>query len=316
MLRYWHVDAFAAKPFDGNPAIVVELVEELPDALLHAIAKEMNQSETAYVLPPTATAGSAALPMLRWFTSEGEIDLCGHATLASAHVYLTQIDPSKTKVTFDTKFSGRLDVSTKGRENLYEMRLPIRQPAAAELPQPDHPTLEHSDSDEGVPSFVLQALRATARPVEAYCTPRDLMLVYPSEAAVRSIRPDFVALGRYSRYIIVTAPPAGSDRSGGGEEEAELQQSGEAGGATDFVSRFFCPNDAVPEDPVTGSAHCTLAPYWAARLGKTDLVGYQASERGGLLRVKVVAEKQAIFVSGQACIFASGHMNPLPTLAS
>ncbi|KAJ9456641.1 putative isomerase [Diplonema papillatum] len=116
MLRYWHVDAFAAKPFDGNPAIVVELVEELPDALLHAIAKEMNQSETAYALPPIATAGSAALPMLRRFTSEGEIDLCGHATLASAHAYLTQIDPSKTKVTFDTKFSGRLDVSTKGRE--------------------------------------------------------------------------------------------------------------------------------------------------------------------------------------------------------
>ncbi len=263
-LVFWQVDAFSDKPFHGNPAAVYVTDKALTDKTMQKIAIEHNLSETAFVL-----LRQNENPLLRWFTPTFEIDLCGHATLAAAHVLFSEFMMNKDKLTFDTKFVGELTI--KRNTHNYAMSLPKR--AGECLPLVD------------IPDKIISALSFTAQPLSAFKA-RDLVLVYENEDLIREMNPDFSALKDYPAFICVTAP------------SLDVRY--------DFISRFFCANDVVVEDPVTGSAHCTLGPYWAIRLKKTDLRAYQASERGGELFLKV--GENNVEVTGKAITVMKGEM--------
>jgi len=243
-LRIDQVDAFTDRRFGGNPAAVVVLEDWLPDELLQAIAAENNLAETAFVIP------RAERSPLRWFTPAVEVDLCGHATLATAHVLFRDHFPQQRELRFDTR-SGEFGV-TRG-EGLLWLDFPARP---------------------GRPVAVDAALVAAigARPREALLT-RDLLVVFEREAEVRDYRPNLEGIAALDAFaLIVTAP----------------------GDEVDFVSRFFAPRAGIAEDPVTGSSHCTLTPYWAARLGRDELRARQLSARGGELRCIQRGERVAI----------------------
>jgi PhzF family phenazine biosynthesis protein len=262
-LPIYQVDAFTSTLFRGNPAAVV-ILQDWPqrgwpdDVLLQSIAAENNLSETAFVVPgPTPDRFG-----LRWFTPELEIDLCGHATLATAHVLFSEGIASGAIVRFDSK-SGELRVERAG--DLLALDFPSRPP---------HP-IPHDPR-------IAAALGKTPREVLAA---RDLLVVYDRESDVREMRPDFAALAAHEAFgFIVTAE---GDRS-------------------DFVSRFFVPRAGINEDPVTGSAHCTLVPYWSRRLGKNRLHALQISERGGELFCEDHGER--IRIAGRAVRYMSGRI--------
>lgn len=231
-LPFFQVDAFVGEtPFSGNPAAVMPLETWLPDATLQAIAAENNLSETAFTVP----SGGDADYQLRWFTPTTEVDMCGHATLASGHVLLRG-----DAVRFATR-SGVLTVSRDG--NRLRLDLPASTVAPGEAPE------------------VLGALGVTGPVVRGEGGNGAVVVVLPDEAAVRAVRPDFKALARIDALVIVTAP---GDRS-------------------DVASRVFAAYHGIDEDPVTGSAHCALVPYWAERLGRSALSAAQVGPRGGLL---------------------------------
>jgi predicted PhzF superfamily epimerase YddE/YHI9 len=255
-MRLWQVDAFTAEPFAGNPAAVCLLDRPRDDRWMQQVAAEMNLSETAFLLPE----GEAY--RLRWFTPEAEVDLCGHATLASAHVLFT-VKGGPGGVTFLTR-SGKLAAARRGD--------------GIEL---DFPTLRAAE--EPPPPGLLDALGV--KPRSTHRSRFDRLLELASEEAVREVRPDFRALrGVDTRGVIVTA----------------------RGHRHDFVSRFFAPAVGVDEDPVTGSAHCVLAPFWAARLSKREMTGFQASARGGEVRVRLEGER--VFLGGHAVIVLEGEL--------
>ena len=230
-LPLYQVDAFTSRPFGGNPAAVVLLDDWLPDAILAAIAAENNLAETAFVIP------RPDLVPLRWFTPTVEVDLCGHATLAAAHVLFRYSFPLANRLTFSSR-SGNLIVTRDGE--LLSMDFPSR---------PGKPVALTDTMVAALGSGPREALLA-----------RDLMAIFDTESEVRAFRPDFQRIASLDAFaVIVTAP----------------------GDTVDFVSRFFAPRAGITEDPATGSAHCTLVPYWAARLGKSDLVAKQLSARGG-----------------------------------
>jgi PhzF family phenazine biosynthesis protein len=235
------VDAFTDRPFAGNPAGVCLLEAARPETWMRSVAAEMNLAETAFVEPHGGDFH------LRWFTPTTEVDLCGHATLASAHVLWTEGRvPPDAVIRFHTK-SGVLTAARAG--DLIELDFPSEPPSAA--PAPD---------------VLASALGVTLTWVGR--NRMDYLVEVASDESVRHLRPDLKALGTIEgRGIIVTARSAARSH--------------------DFVSRFFGPAVGVDEDPVTGSAHCCLGPYWAEKLGKTDLLGYQASARGGTVRVSV-----------------------------
>jgi predicted PhzF superfamily epimerase YddE/YHI9 len=236
---YW-VDAFTRQPFAGNPAGVVPLERWPEDALLQRIAFENGLSETAFFV----RTGPDRFH-LRWFTPGAEVDLCGHATLATAFVVFTQLGAAGAVLTFDSR-SGPLQVA-----RLADGRLELDFPSRPATPCPPPPAL-------------LQGLGTT--PVY-YAQAQANLAVFASAADVRALRPDFAALATLQQYgTIATAP----------------------GDDCDFVSRFFAPRVGVPEDPVTGSAHCVLTPYWAARLGRNRLHARQVSARGGELWCELV----------------------------
>jgi PhzF family phenazine biosynthesis protein len=264
-LPFFQIDAFANQPFKGNPAAVFVLDEALDDALMLNIAKEMNLSETAFILKR-----ENANPLLRWFTPMFEVDLCGHATLASAHTYMTEVNPDLNTVIFDTKCVGPLKVEKT--DTTYQMDFPSR--------------LGEEQKKGDIPEFVLEALTPKARPHTGYKS-RDLMLVYDDEEIIRDIDPDYNALMKYKDFVIVTAKSNDSEY--------------------DFVSRFFCPGIGVPEDPVTGSAHCTLTPYWAKELGKTKLKAHQASARGGDLEVEI--QNDRVLIAGNTVTVIQGILH-------
>lgn len=252
----YQVDAFSTRLFGGNPAAVCPLKQWLPDTLLQSIAGENNLSETAFFV----RAGDGY--DLRWFTPAVEVDLCGHATLASAYVILTRLTPGESRVRFRTK-SGELAIER--RDGLLSMDFPARPAAECQV----HPGL--LEALGGKPERVLGA--------------RDYLVVYSSEAEVRALRPDMEKLSVLDRFaVIVTAP----------------------GERSDFVSRFFAPSKGVPEDPVTGSAHCTLIPYWAERLGKRKLHALQVSARGGELWCEDLGER--VRMAGGAVCFLEGTL--------
>jgi len=261
-MRYFHVDAFAQTPFTGNPAGVCPLDAWPPAALMQQIAAENSLAETAFIVPRT---GTQAEYDIRWFTPAVEIDLCGHATLASAHVLFEHLGFAETQVTFHSQ-SGPLRV-TRAADGRLTLDFPSRPPQ--ELPT--HPT------------GLTDALGATPLRVLAA---RDLLVVFNSEAEVRALKPDMARLAALEYVgVIATAPGTG-----------EL----------DFVSRFFGPRVGVPEDPVTGSAHSTLIPYWAEKLGKTELRARQVSPRGGDLWCRLRGDR--VDISGYAVTYAAGEL--------
>jgi PhzF family phenazine biosynthesis protein len=240
-IRQYQVDAFASRVFEGNPAAVCPLESWLDEGTLQAIAEENNLSETAFFVP--SEKGFA----LRWFTPLREVDLCGHATLATAHVIFDILRYPKQAIVFETR-SGDLSVARKGA--LLEMDFPSLPPKPCVCPE-------------------ILAAALGFQPLEVLAAD-DYLAVYDSEATVRAITPDHSLLQQLDlRGVIVTAP--GSD--------------------VDFVSRFFAPKYGVPEDPVTGSAHCELAPYWARKLGKNTLCAKQVSKRGGNITCEVKADR-------------------------
>jgi PhzF family phenazine biosynthesis protein len=253
----FQVDAFSEKVFGGNPAAVCPLTEWLPDDVLQAIAAENNLAETAFFV--RREAGRFGL---RWFTPVCEVELCGHATLASALVLFDQLNEPGDILRFDTK-SGELTVSR--RADLLALDFPARPPVKAEV----HPNL-------------LKALGG--KPVEVLAA-RDYLVRYETAEQVRALAPDFGALMDLDRFaVIVTAP----------------------GVDCDFVSRFFAPSKGIPEDPVTGSAHCTLIPYWAQELGKTSLHARQVSKRGGELFCKLKGDR--VEIAGRGKLFLKGQI--------
>ena len=256
----WQIDAFTSRPFAGNPAAVCWLERPMDDAWHQAVAAEMNLAETAFLQP------AADGYHLRWFTPSTEVDLCGHATLASAH-FLWE--------------SGRL---ARGRQARFHSRSGLLTATG----DGDWITLDFPStpaSETSVPHDLVAALGAT--PVWVGRSVFDVMVVYEDAATVRNMAPNIGRLGQVpARGIIVTAP---------GDEEG-----------IDFVSRFFGPAVDVPEDPVTGSAHCALAPYWASRLGRTKMTGYQASRRGGTVGVDLRGDR--VLLSGQAVTVLRGEL--------
>lgn len=255
-LPLYQVDAFTDRPFAGNPAAVVPLPEWLPDDTLQAVAAENNLSETAFLVPE----GEGW--RLRWFTPAVEVDLCGHATLATAHVLFQRLAPDRDRVDFDT-LSGRLTVVRDG--DRLAMSFPARPPLRVEAP-----------------AGLAKALGAA--PAEVWQA-RDLMAVFEDAATVRELRPDMAALAGLDAFAVMATAP-GTD--------------------CDFVSRFFAPAQGIPEDPVTGSAHCTLVPYWAERLGKKALHARQVSPRGGELFCDDQGER--IRIAGHAVLVIEGTL--------
>lgn len=253
----YQVDAFTGQVFAGNPAAVCPLQAWPDDSVLQAIAAENNLSETAFFL--AEGEGFA----LRWFTPLTEVALCGHATLGSAHVIFTLLEPSRTApVAFATAQSGVLTVTGDG-EHL-SMDLPAARAAPCATPE----ALNHA---------------LGRAPTETHAAPRDYLAVYDDEAAVHALEPDIAALASLDRdAVIVTAP----------------------GEAADFVSRFFAPRLGVAEDPVTGSAHCTLTPYWAARLGRDKLDALQVSSRGGELACTLAGDR--VHLAGRCALYLQG----------
>ena len=252
----YQVDAFASRLFAGNPAAVCPLESWLPDEQLQSIAAENNLSETAFFVP------FADGYNLRWFTPTVEVDLCGHATLASAFVILREFTPDRSAVRFKTR-SGELMVTREG--DLLAMDFPSRPPAAYE-------------NDTAL-------LDALGWKPEAVLAARDYLVVYRSEQEVLALRPNMKQLSLLDRFaVIVTAP----------------------GNDCDFVSRFFAPSKGVPEDPVTGSAHCTLIPYWAKRLNKTSLHARQVSARGGELWCEDRGDR--VSIAGKSVLYMKGSI--------
>jgi len=255
-LKQYQVDAFATRAFEGNPAAVCLLEAWLDDGLLQAIAEENNLSETAFFVPSGKGFG------LRWFTPVKEVDLCGHATLAAAHVIFEALGYAKPVITFETR-SGELFVTKKGKQ--LEMDFPARPPTPCEPPE-------------------ILAEGLGQRPIEVLAAD-DYIAVFDNEAAIRAITPNQALLGQLDlRCVVITAP--GTD--------------------VDFVSRVFGPKFGIPEDPVTGSAHCELAPYWANKLGKNILSAQQVSRRGGNLICEVKANRVAL--SGYAVTFMEAEI--------
>lgn len=258
-LRVFHVDAFTAKPFTGNPAAICPLAAWLDDGLLRAVAAENNLSETAYFVPHGEDYE------LRWFTPQCEVKLCGHATLASAFVLMQILAQECDFIRFETRFSGQLTVS---RENdLFSMDFPALPPWAC----------------ANVPSELIAGLGKT--PAAVMQIEDNYFAVYDSEEEVRRIRPNLRLLEElHPAGVAITAP----------------------GDNVDFVSRYFVPSYGIPEDPVTGSTHCSLAPYWSKRLGKTALHARQVSERGGELWCEVNGDR--VIIKGSAVLTLQGEM--------
>jgi len=258
------VDAFADRPFTGNPAAVMPLDEWLSDAMLLNIAAENNLSETAFLVPDEE---SEADYELRWFTPATEVALCGHATLASGHVLLTAA-PWRDAMVFRTREAGMLRVARDGEDG-YRMTLPAYRPEPKPLPEIAHAV--------GGP------------PAETHWHPgRYALLVYDSAAAVRALAPDMAALRALGNIQAIATAPGDGDASG-----------------ADVVSRVFVPGAGVDEDPVTGSAHCVLTPYWAARLGRDRFAAFQASARGGHVGCRLDGDR--VELSGRCVTTLTGE---------
>ena len=256
-LPMYQVDAFTARVFGGNPAAIVPLESWLPDDVMQAIAAENNLAETAFFVREDDGF------RLRWFTPAVEVDLCGHATLASAHLLFTTLAYKGAKIDFMTR-SGTLTVTRMG--DLIAMDFPARPPKPVKVPP---------DLEKALGKAPVEVLGA-----------RDYLVVYEREADIRALSPNMERIASFDLFaVIVTAP----------------------GDRCDFVSRFFAPAQGIPEDPVTGSAHCTLIPYWSKRLGKTKMQARQISPRGGELACEHRGDR--VVIAGKAALYLEGAIH-------
>lgn len=257
-IKMYQADAFCRALFGGNPAAICMLDAWLPETIMQAIAAENNLAETAFI---TATERGFEI---RWFTPVVEVDLCGHATLAAAHIIFTETDFGGNEIEFYSHRSGRLAVTRK--DALLTLDFP-------------------SDSYAKVPTPSVLSKALGIEPMETFRGKTDYMVVLPSEDDVLRLSPNFALLGTLDgRGVIVTAQ----------------------GSEADFVSRFFAPQSGIDEDPVTGSAHTTLAPYWAAELGRNDLTAIQLSSRRGYLWCRHHGSR--VDISGHAVTFLRGEI--------
>ena len=256
-MKQFTVDAFTDKIFGGNPAAVCVLEKFLPEDLMQKIAMENNFSETAFVVK------EKNFYKLRWFTPAAEIDFCGHATLASGFVILTQIEPNLNFVEFETR-RGKLTVTKV--DNFFEM---------------DFPAYEYKK----IPVTAEMQAAIGAEILEAYLS-RDLLMIVKDAETVEKLQPNFEKILKL---------------------EGTTQAVTAAGKNFDCVSRIFAPKVGVNEDPVTGSTHCLIAPYWAEKLGKKKIFARQASKRGGILHCEIF--NQRVKISGQAVLFAISKLN-------
>lgn len=262
-LRITQVDAFSDKPFSGNPAAVCVLPEPASELWMQNVAMEMNLAETAFLLRQEDGF------QLRWFTPLVEVDLCGHATLASAH---TLWEEGHLKPDQEARFHTRSGLLTARRAGAWiEMNFPSEPPVIVQPP----PELNGLNT-----SWKAVAMNRL-----------DYLVELESEEEVRNLKPDLVALRvLQSRGVMVTS------------------RSSSPG--YDFISRFFAPGVGIDEDPVTGSAHCCLGPYWQKKLNKKEMIGYQASRRGGTVKVRV--EDDRVHLGGQACTVLKGELTATP----
>lgn len=257
-MKYYVVDAFAESVFQGNQAGVCLVDKPIDEHTMQNIASENNLAETAFIVKNGADFD------LRWFTPEVEIDLCGHATLASAFIISNYVDPTIEAMRFNT-LSGILTVTRNG--SLYEMDFPSRKP-------------------EGIPVTPLMGQALGAPVLETHLS-RDMLLILESEEAVRSLRPDLALAAQIPDCFALIVSARGDQ--------------------VDFVSRFFAPNAGIPEDPVTGSSHSTLIPFWSERLQKKKMVARQLSKRGGTLYCEDCGER--VKISGRAALYLTGEIH-------
>ena len=298
-MKIYQVDAFAAALFQGNPAAVVPLPEWLPDAVMQDIAMENNLAETAFIVPSPGAGGqnpsqgvggqgSSQIAggrdgydyLIRWFTPTVEVELCGHATLASGHVVFRHLNFPGDVVVFRSLYSGDLNVSRDGAG--VADRLVLDFPANV-------PVLVDPSVDEGLSggskyrTLIFEGLRIAPR--ELYRGRHDYMVVLDDQRQIETLSPDFKILAAVDgRGIVVTAP----------------------GKEVDFVSRCFYPQSGIDEDPVTGSAHTMMIPFWAARLGKNKLSAIQLSRRRGYLDCTLAGER--VYIAGMAHTFLVGEI--------
>jgi PhzF family phenazine biosynthesis protein len=258
-LKLYQVDAFTSKLFAGNPAAVCPLSEWPSDELMQKIAFENNQSETAFFVK------QGNMHFIRWFTPMCEVDLCGHATLASAFILFNHEGCMEKEIFFNTRNSGQLRVRKEG--DYITLNFPADTLAETDL------------SDDLLCGFEIE-------PIKAFRGLSDYMLIFETEEQVRSLRPEFGKIRNIpARGVIVTAPGENSD----------------------FVSRFFGPQSGIDEDPVTGSAHTTLIPYWNSRLNKPAMTAIQVSSRSGFLKCRYLGDR--VEISGQAILYMKGDIN-------
>ena len=261
MIKTFTVDAFTDKMFSGNPAAVCLLENDIEDNLKQSIAAEMNLSETAFV--KKLNDGFS----LRWFTPTSEVELCGHATLASAHILWQEgiLKPDEEAV-FHTVFKGKLTAKKSGDE--IELNFPVNIPVQSE----DNPELEKA---------------LGVKPVRLFTTDHHYLVELNSIGELKNVSPDFELLEKLEKYgTILTCGSGNKDH--------------------DFISRFFAPAKGVKEDPVTGSAHCVLAPYWNSKLNKKTMKAFQASERGGDLTVTMEGDR--VLIAGKAVTILKGNL--------
>jgi len=256
IIPLFQVDAFTDRTFSGNPAAVCPIHEWLPDSWLQSVANENNLSETAFIVKKGSDYD------IRWFTPNMEIDLCGHATLASAHVAFEHLGYEEEEIRFNSK-SGLLKVVKNG--DFLIMNFPSRPPESSDTPE---------ELVKGLGAAPMETLKS-----------RDYLALFNSEEEILALQPDFNILSKVdSLGIIVTSKGDGSD----------------------FVSRFFAPRAGVDEDPVTGSAHSTLIPYWAAKLNKKKLHAFQVSKRRGELFCELHEDR--VLISGKAVTYLQGFI--------
>ena len=259
--KFRHIDAFARQPFEGNSAAVYRVDAFPDDALMQKIAREHNLSETAWYMPDDT--GEADF-VLRWFTPAVEVELCGHATLAAGHHVLTE-EPERDRVRFRTqKGAGVLEVA-RGEAGNYVMSLPAWRSEARAVP-------ELVAALGRIPAQV----RVTTNAAED-----SFLAIFDDDITVRGLRPDFNALAKIGNVLVIATAPAGE------------------GARVDVVSRVFAPGAGIDEDPVTGSAHAMLTPYWCERLGGSSFKAYQASERGGYVSCQLDGDRAIL---GGGCV--------------
>jgi PhzF family phenazine biosynthesis protein len=265
-LKIYQVDAFAENVFEGNPAAVIPLESWPEDQLMQKIAMENNLSETAFFVKNDGNEpGKNADYHLRWFTPEYEIDLCGHATLASAYIIKNFLEPHLASISFSTQKAGIL--KAKASDGIYTLDFPARMPEPVTIPSQLYSSLGISTAIEVLGS-------------------RDYFIVLPDEEAVKNVEPDFNLLKTLDRIgVIVTA----------------------RGKLADVVSRCFYPGLGIQEDPVTGSAHCNIIPYWSRKLNQTKLLCKQLSQRGGTLDCELKGDR--VMMGGRCVLFMQGEIN-------